>query len=218
MPITVEERHQSRKAGDDWREYGYLVTGTDDEVEALNAVPGSQYISVPNPKGPLFLPLILTRSVAVEQQIDGPDINQHTWYAAVRYEEKSGNNDNNSPSDLNYSISVAAHTANVKVALEQDKTVASGETDPGDFANWIGVVKNGAGYDVQGVDCIFPQATLEIERRYSRLAWNAKVMQIIHKIGMVNSDVFEGFGAEEALFAGARVTREGRRCRRHTSS
>ena len=92
MSITVEERHQSRKAGDDWREYAYLVTGTDSEVAALNAVPGPQYISVPNPKGALFLPLVLTKTVSVEQQIDGPNINQHTWYATVRYEERNDNN------------------------------------------------------------------------------------------------------------------------------
>jgi hypothetical protein len=43
MPITVEERHQSRKAGDDWREYGYIVTGTDSEDVALAAAPGDYY-------------------------------------------------------------------------------------------------------------------------------------------------------------------------------
>jgi len=206
MPITVEERHQSRKAGDDWREYGYIVTGTDDEVAALNAVPGPAYISLPNPFEPLFPPLILTRSVSVEQQIDGPDPDQHTWYAAVRYENKSNNNDNNNTADLNYSISVTAHTANVKVALEQSRRLASGESDP-EFGNYIGVVGPPGNQTIQGVDCIFPQATLEIERKYSRSAWNSRVKTIIGKVGMVNSGSFEGFGEEEVLFAGARVSR-----------
>ena len=120
MPITVAERHQSRKAGDDWREYGYIVTGTDSEVDALNAVPGPSYISIPSPAGPLYPPMILVRSVSVEQQIDGPNPDLHTWYADVRYENKSSSNDNNNNNaDLNYSISVTAHTANVKVAIEQ---------------------------------------------------------------------------------------------------
>ena len=38
-------------------------------------------------------------------------------------------------------------------------------------------------------------------------SWNSKVKQIIHKVGMVNSGSFEGFGEEEVLFGGARVTR-----------
>ena len=207
MPVTVEERHQSRKAGDDWREYGYIVTGTDSEVAALNAVPGEQYISVPNPKGPSYLPLILMRSVTVEQQIDGPNVNHHTWYATARYEEQSTNNDNNTSSDLNYSISVTAHTANVKVAIEQPSPkLASGESDP-KFGSYIGVVGPPGNQTIQGVDCIFPQATLEIERRYSRLAWNNRVKTIIGKVGMVNSGSFEGFGEEEVLFGGARVSR-----------
>jgi len=204
MAITVDERHQSRKAGEDWREYGYIVTGTDDEVAALNAVPGPQYISVPNPKGSLYLPLVLAKSVTVEQQIDGPNINRHTWYATARYEENS-NNDNTD--DLNYSISVTAHTANVKVAIEQPAPkLASGETDP-KFGNYIGVVGPPGNQTIQGVDCIFPQATLEIERKYSRLAWNNRVKTVIGKVGMVNSGAFEGFGEEEVLFAGARVSR-----------
>ena len=206
MPVTVEERHQSRKAGDDWREYAYIVTGAGDEVAALNSIPGEQYISVPNPAGPMYLPLVLARSVAVEQQIDGPNIDRHTWYATVRYEATSNNNDNND-GGLNYSISVTAHTANVKVAIEQPSPkLASGESDP-KFGNYIGVVGPPGNQTIQGVDCIFPQATLEIERKYSRLAWNNKVKQIIGKVGMVNSGSFEGFGEEEVLFAGARVSR-----------
>jgi len=63
---------------------------------------------------------------------------------------------------------------------------------------------------IQGVDCIFPQATLEIERRYSRSSWNSRVKTIIGKVGMVNSGSFEGFGEEEVLFAGARVSRSSR--------
>jgi len=63
---------------------------------------------------------------------------------------------------------------------------------------------------IQGVDCIFPQATLEIERKYSRSAWNSRVKTVIGKVGMVNSGSFEGFGEEEVLFAGARVSRGSR--------
>ena len=209
MPITVEERHQSRKAGDDWREYGYIVTGTDDEVAALNAVPGEQYISVSNPASPLYPPLVLTRSVTVEEQVDGPNPDLHTWYATVRYEHQTGNNNNPTSPDLNYSISVTAHTANVKVALEQSRRLASGEPDP-EFGNYIGVVGPPGNQTIQGVDCIFPQATLEIERKYSRSAWNSRVKTIIGKVGMVNSGSFEGFGEEEVLFAGARVSRGSR--------
>ena len=209
MPIAVAERHQSRKAGDDWREYGYIVTGTDDEVAALNAVPGDAYISVPNSASPMFPPLILTRSVSVEQQIDGPDPDHHTWYAAVRYEHKPGSNTDPTGPDLNYSISVTAHTANVKVALEQTKRLAAGESDP-EFGNYIGVVGPPGNQTIQGVDCIFPQATLEIERKYSRSAWNSRVKTVIGKVGMVNSGSFEGFGEEEVLFAGARVSRGSR--------
>ena len=121
------------------------------------------------------------------------------------YEPDDEPDDEDDP--LNYSIAITTNTANVKVAIEQTKKLASGESDPGDFGNWIGVVRNGAGFDVQGVDCIFPQATLEIERRYSRGSWNSKVKQIIAKVGMVNSGSFEGFSEEEVLFAGARVTK-----------
>jgi hypothetical protein len=209
MPITVQERHQSRKAGDDWREFAYIVTGTDSEVEALNAVPGAQYISIPHPEGSLYLPLVLARSVTVEQQIDGPNKDLHTWYATVRYEtQSSGNNENNNTGgDLNYSISVTAHTANVKVAIEQPAPkLASGESDP-KFGNYIGVVGPPGNQTIQGVDCIFPQATLEIERKYSRSAWNNRVKSIIGRVGTVNAGGFEGFGEEEVLFAGARVSR-----------
>ena len=208
MAITVHERHQSRKAGSDWREYGYIVTGAANEVAALNAAPGDLFVTIPHPLAGGRDDLVLEKKVNIEQVIDGSNEDHHTWYATVRYEEKEKENNNNDDDDeLNYSISITTHTANVKVAVEQTHQTASGETDPGDFGNWIGVVKNGAGYDIQGVDCIFPQATLEIERRYTRLQWNQKVRQIIHKVGMVNSGSFEGFGEEEVLFAGARVSR-----------
>ena len=208
MAVTVHERHQSRKAGPDWREYGYVVTGAADEVAALNAAPGDLFVTIPHPLGGERNDLVLEKKVNVEQVIDGSNEDHHTWYATVRYEEmEKDSNGGDEDDELNYSISIATHTANVKVAVDQTHQTASGETDPGDFGNWIGVVKNGAGYDIQGVDCIFPQATLEIERRYTRLQWNQKVRQIIHKVGMVNSGAFEGFGEEEVLFAGARVSR-----------
>ena len=210
MPVTVVEAHQSRKIGPDWREYVYIVTGTDDELSAQNAASAQrlQYITIPNPnRNSPSDPLMITlrQRVTASQEIAGSDVDKHTWLATMRYEPMDAPDDDTAP--LNYSISITANTANVKVALEQTKRLASGESDPGDFGNWIGVVRNGAGFDVQGVDCIFPQATLEIERRYSRGSWNSKVKQIIAKVGMVNSGSFEGFGEEEVLFAGARVTK-----------
>ena len=222
MPVTAIEAHQSRKIGADFREYTYVVTGTDDEVAAQNAVAAQrpQYLAIPNPNrlnASDQAVITLHQKVTAEQEIDGSDMGKHTWRAVMRYEpvEKESEDDDDdynnggggssSLDPLNYSISITTNTANVKVALEQSKTIASGETDPGDFGNWIGVVRNGSGFDIQGVDCIFPQATLEIERRYRLSQWNAKVRQIIRKVGAVNSGGFEGFGAEEALFAGARV-------------
>ncbi len=187
----------------------YIVTGTDDETAAQNAAAAmrQQYITVPNPNRKTAADpatIKLRQRVTANQEIDGSKVDQHTWVATMRYEPEDEEEEDDAP---NYSIAITTNSANVKVAIEQTKKVGSGESDPGDFGNWIGVVRNGAGFDVQGVDCIFPQATLEIERRYNLRAWNSKVKQIIHKVGMVNSGSFEGFGEEEVLFGGARVTR-----------
>ena len=209
MAVTVLEAHQSRKIGPDYREYVYVVTGTDNEEEAQNAAAAQrvQYLTIPNPyKKTDSDPdtIKLRQQVAVVQQIDGPNPDLHTWEATMRYEVEDQIDENEL---LNYSISITTNTANVKVAYDQTRMVATQETDPGDFGNWIGVVRNGAGFDVQGVDCIFPQATLEIERRYPLAQWNYKVRQIIASVGKVNYGSFEGFGSEEVLFSGARVTR-----------
>ena len=209
MSITALEAHQSRKIGPDFREYVYIVTGTNDEVAAQNAAAATraQYITIPNPNWKTAddpATIKLRQRVTANQEIDGSDPNRHTWLATMRYEPEEEPDDDD---PLNYSIAITTNTANVKVAIEQTKMLASGESDPGDFGNWIGVIRNGAGFDVQGVDCIFPQATLEIERRYRLSQWNSKVKQIIHKVGMVNSGSFEGFGEEEVLFGGARVQR-----------
>ena len=209
MPVTALEAHQSRKIGPDFREYVYIVTGTDDEVAAQNAAAAmrAQYITIPNPNRRTTsdpATIKLRQKVTANQEIDGSKTEQHTWIATMRYEPED-QDDEEDP--LNYSIAITTNTANVKVAIEQTKKLASGESDPGDFGNWIGVIRNGAGFDVQGVDCIFPQATLEIERRYRLSQWNSKVKQIIHKVGMVNSGSFEGFGEEEVLFGRARVQR-----------
>ena len=48
MAVTALEAHQSRKIGPDFREYVYIVTGTDDEVAAQNAAAATraQYITI----------------------------------------------------------------------------------------------------------------------------------------------------------------------------
>ena len=159
MPVTAIEAHQSRKIGLDFREYVYVVTGTDDEAAAMNAVAAmrDQYIAVPNPNRRASADtatITLRQRMTASQEIDGQNVDNHTWLATMRYEPDSEPNDDGDDV-LNYAIAITANTASVKAALEQTKKLASGEADPGDFGNWIGVVRNGAGFDVQGVDAEF---------------------------------------------------------------
>jgi len=86
MPITVSEKYDSRRAGPDWREYAYIVTGTDSEDVAMSVAPGSDFLTIsnpvvnPDPGGEAYLPMTLVKKTTAEQQVAGPDIEQHTWY------------------------------------------------------------------------------------------------------------------------------------------
>ena len=91
MPVTVVEAHQSRKIGPDWREYAYLVTGTGDETTAMNAAAAQRalYITILNPNRKTSadpVTIRLRQRVTASQEIDGADVNRHTWFAIMRYE------------------------------------------------------------------------------------------------------------------------------------
>ena len=215
--ILVTEASGSRKIGPAFREFVYHIAGTDDEVEVLNAAPGPMHISheitEQNPDGdPVTNQVTLRKTVTANVVDDSDEGGDHLWQVTVRYEADSGQ----APEALEYSLSITTQSVHVGRAVQAYESPV--------FASWVeqkdkdrilkavgqdvGVAIDASGNrEVHGVDIIVPTATLKIARHYRASEWDNLSKTLITKVGRVNNAPFQGYAAEEVLYAGAEIQR-----------
>ena len=195
MPITVEEKFDSRRVTrgqNDSVELAYLVRGTDDDVEAREALEAE---SPPVHDG---LPRL---SVGIEPV--GPSL----WDGVARYGPL---NIESAPPPATgesiFSFDTVGGTQRITQSRETiDSYARPGETAP-DFQGAIGVTQDG----VEGVDIAVPVYNFAETHYLADAVVTPQFKGAVFALtGKVNNAAFKGFAAGEVLFLGASGSKRG---------
>ncbi|MCC7409962.1 MAG: hypothetical protein IT442_17985 [Phycisphaeraceae bacterium] len=190
MPVTVEERYQSRTVSGDDGELIYLIRGTEDHAEARTQL----LATAPTTLGSLHRDL---DSVRVEELHTG------IWLGTVPYAKSQFTQSEPQTGDSVYSFDTGGGTQHVTQSLQ---TIGKYPTGAPDFKGAIGVTRD----SVEGVDITVPvyrfSETHIIDDDDVTAVYKGKLYSLT---GKVNSSSFRGLAAGECLFLGASGSKRG---------
>lgn len=200
--INVEQAWEGidyTKSDQDYKEdsatISYIVSGTDDELEAVNAVSETapeKFSRQAGDKKP-----IPRKAISVEERLT-----QYDWKinALYQYENSSGGFDSSSDDDEStYNFDISTSTKHVVFSRRTRHRY------PSNANNKAGI------NDGEGIDCLMPVSRFSETHYFSRSKVNASYMQKLNRmVGRVNKDKFKGYAAHEVLFIGASGTRTGK--------
>ncbi|MCC7408665.1 MAG: hypothetical protein IT442_11385 [Phycisphaeraceae bacterium] len=194
MPVTVEERYQSRTVSGDEAQLIYLVRGTLDHAEALAELLAAS----PTTVGSISRD---TSNCQVEELHNG------IWLGTARY-IRAGVSHSDPPivGDSSYSFDTGGGTQHITQSLQTIAShVPSGQTAP-NFQGAIGATRDG----VDGVDITVPVYRFsETHIKADSAVTGTYKGKVYSLTGKVNSGSFRGFNAGECLFLGASGSKRG---------
>jgi len=190
MPITIAERANGRGGDTKARQIKYLVRGTDDEQEAIDAIQAD----------PVTVPTVWNgfpmRSIVVEQLADT------IWEANIGYGEPSGTGDDSiTIGSVQYSFDTAVEMVKVTHSLETVDTYGS---DPPDFKGGINPKDDGT---FEGIERPVPAGsfgyTFKPTAGTITLAYQMAVEGLV---GKYNSAIWRSRAAGEVMLWGVSGT------------
>lgn len=192
MPITVEERFDSRRSASGQGAYAellYLIKGTDDDSAVQSALSGQAPET--------WLGLVL-QTLEIEPT-ENPDI----WYGTARYGTKSAASGGAAANT--YTFETSGGTQHLTNSLETvNSYAASGAAT--NFKGAIGVTKD----SVEGVDVTVPVYNFSENHKFTDEAVSLTYRGDLFRLtGKVNNAAFKGLNAGECLFLGASGSRSG---------
>lgn len=186
MPIVVYEKFESRdirKGEDTEATLRYVITGTDDEFEALSALENN---------APLLYYNLVRKNYEIEQIAPG------TWEANVEYGLFKIDTQERQTGGSSYQFDISTTSERINYSKQ---TIAIYGPDPKpNFKNAINVQDD----EVQGVDILVPQYSFS-ETHYLSVDTVTSQFKayLFWTTGKVNDAPFKGFQKGEVLFLGA---------------
>ena len=199
MAITVAEKYTSRPATDSGQgtsadellstELHYIVRGTSDEREAIQAVRGTAPSS---------------HNGMDRGEISLEPVSDTIWEATVRY---SSPDKELEEGESSYNFDTGGGSQHITQSLSTiGKYAPTGKTAP-DFKGAIGATENA----VEGVDITVPVYTFSETRIFADSAvTNTYKGKLFALTGKTNNAAFKGFAIGECLFLGASGSKRGK--------
>lgn len=200
MTIYVVETHGSRNldgneqdTNKDTSEYGYIVTGTEDENAAYAAV---QAIA------PAFDFNLVRNTIKLKH------LEVEHWEATVQYVVPEKEKKDPDIGEIEWDFDTTGGTQHITSSYKTtyDPNLSAPGWNPMEFQNAIGVAKKKHGYDVKGVDVVVPKleitATTSFAPNVVTIEW---IKAVAEMTGKTNEQVWYTFEAGELLFMGARI-------------